>query len=803
MSAVVDLITDVFEAVITITLTITLIGPVLSLISEDFKDWYLGELADIMSLFGINDEDVVETSLSDQRLLTDEEVSNILTKIALVHETTQQDIIDLMSLYTSKTRANMNQFFDYGKATYSYGLPTATLRAAVVPEEEVINQIKLEYGVTNVFLDYTAIRVPTKEEHVYYKLDELYEYLPYTNKLMYLGKEYTLKFIDYNYTTNKYDCTVFRAGTQITETTITITPYTEAYVAYDNTTQYFVGDHVMYSGVAYKCIADSLGNLPTDAMYWTAVDYDNKNTNIKVSVILAEETIVVSDTSTDELIIAGSEVDSYSSVSVAVEYGSTVIAVTAFSPVIHIIVKWYETDNSMWRSWTYQLGSGNAILDSSQRYLGELDLLPIVELRNSKVNVNSDPTSELYKQSKEMLHMVGVDIDVMTDSIMQSPSINELEDAYIYFGVSLKDSSPTIAKMIYNSVEFMFYDNNLQSNAGAYNFRVTEGKYNLAVAWRDQTRTIITGTIGIVGTHQMTTSGNTLIIRKQENATQYVEYRLIDMGSTTFIKRGAYAGVVAHTLQNNDLIFPVSFFMLTQLSPLEQVEVFCKALRLQTYAISITHLEWYQTSAFMDLIQIVIAVVGVVLTIASLPAGGSGGAAWLTWAAGMLQALAIGVGVTLALKYIMESGAPDWLKMLAAVAAIAGAAYYGGTSGTNVSFNTAEALTSGVTMFAKTASMMVNVKYEDLMEQVNQFNAVYKQKAESLEAKLEQAKSYMAMSDVIDIYKSKGVTSYIEGYDLRMYRAIEQQYDWDRAKGGLFYDNAFEVSNMCKVGILS
>lgn len=45
-----------------------------------------------------------------------------------------------------------------------------------------------------------------------------------------------------------------------------INPYTIA--DYDEYKSYYAGDYVWYNSVAYICVKDSLGNLPTNTTYW-------------------------------------------------------------------------------------------------------------------------------------------------------------------------------------------------------------------------------------------------------------------------------------------------------------------------------------------------------------------------------------------------------------------------------------------------------------------------------------------------------------------------------------------------------
>lgn len=756
MSAVVDAIVDVFETVITVTLTITLIGPTLSLVSDDFKDWYLSELGEIMSWFGIDDEDVVQTQVQDQRLMNDEQIKSILTKVALDHQTTQDTIISLLSQYTSRTRAAWSSYFQYGKSTYTYNLPDANIRAATIPTETA-SIISTEYGGVSVNIIQSRIGVPTKEEYVYYKLNKLYNYKPWLNTMTYNTYEYTLKVIDYNYTTNNYDSTIYRAATlqinTITEIWITVTPY------------------------------DATQDTKTTR---------TKITEERIHSIEGISYTVISDTTVDELVPIGSVVDSYSIDTVYgpidnIEYGTTVVSVVAFNPVVHIVVKWYQTVDTQWYYWTYELGSGNTVLDSANRYISNVDMLPIVEVRNNKTNVNSDKTSDLYKQSKEILDIIGIDIDTMTDSLMENPDITNVEDAYVYFGVNVKEANSTVAKLLYNAFEYLYYDKELQSNTGSYSIRITEGKYNVTLLWRNQTRTIVDGIIGPVGTHSNHVAGNTLVLRSQETPEQYVEYQIIDMGSTTFIKRGIYAGVVAKTLQNDDLIFPISFYIVDQMTPIEQIEIFCRSLRLATYAISVTHLEWYETSAFMDLIQIILIAVAIVIFVLSLGSGTSVSAA--------LMNLALAIGASMALKELLKHIDSPWLKaLLIAIIAVV-AATYGYMDPTQAGFFTADQITQIVTDHV-----------EMLMVGISEEAARFSEKAEDVFKKLsdmsEQLTGYLDTDFVANLSRKEDTIPYITGPTLEYYRAVEAQYDWDLAKGRKVYDNVFEYDKYYMIGIV-
>lgn len=70
-----------------------------------------------------------------------------------------------------------------------------------------------------------------------------------------------------------YPCGVFGVGLGL-----------QLYTAYDNAYAYDAGQYASYSGVVYVCILASIGNLPSNATYWTATAY-TPVTGLNIGVI--------------------------------------------------------------------------------------------------------------------------------------------------------------------------------------------------------------------------------------------------------------------------------------------------------------------------------------------------------------------------------------------------------------------------------------------------------------------------------------------------------------------------------------
>ena len=161
-----------------------------------------------------------------------------------------------------------------------------------------------------------------------------------------------------------------------------------------------------------------------------------------------------------------------------------------------------------------------------------------------------------------------------------------------------------------------------------YSLSVKEGAFNQVIKWDTQSRAIVNGVIGPVDTYNHAIAGTTLIMRKQETPTQYVEYAFTKVTSITYISWGGTGGVATMDINSDraasNFIVPLSMEFVRNLTGREQVELFVKALRLTVYGGTVTHLEWYETQAFANILQAISIVVAVVLFIVTLPAVGVG-----------------------------------------------------------------------------------------------------------------------------------------------------------------------------------
>jgi hypothetical protein len=378
----------------------------------------------------------------------------------------------------------------------------------------------------------------------------------------------------------------------------------------------------------------------------------------------------------------------------------------------------------------------------------------------------------------------------------------------VYFGLDVSDTSPTVAKYLFKVFDYIFSQsgapvvntsytdkdaNGVQVDTpNQFKIIVSEGAYNAAMGWSFQTRNVIDGTIGPIGTYSSQVSGEDLIIREQVTESKYVEYRIVQLFVVSIITREGLSAAVTKTLLSGPVVMPMSYNLINQFSSMEQLELFSKGLRLATYAAEITHLKYYQTEGFMLAIKIIVISIAIVLAILTAPEGGVGGKAWLIFAAKMLAVFAVTYVVK---EVLMQMTDNVLLKMAIGLIAVGIAASFGFINIEGVVFSTADAITTSVTQWTEHKMEVLNSAIDD-----------FSVKADTAFKEIEDAmKSIMDNLDttfVAMIARAEPVESYIKGPSLTFYQAIQLQYDHVDACIRLPYEQAFDYSKYYRLGVI-
>lgn len=770
---------------------------VVVLVVLEFLDVHI--LKWIMSLFGIVDKDVIAVSVTTQKIISNPEVQNaLMTQLSLQHQADPNNtVISKFATLTQRTKGYTRSFYNTGVSDYTPGLPTTNMRSSNVPISIVEPIISVELG-QSVVVKSSAEESMYKEAWCFNLLEASNSYSIISNSLLIGGVTYVVDNIDYNYTTNKYDvhCSSFHNTSTDTMTTTVVT-----ITNIDATT-------------------DSKHTVVTDDITVTS----------SIDGLLPTYSVVVSDIT--EVVPIGSVSGSSTSTTTTgvtatnVFRDNQIISVAAYSPEIYIIAEYYLVGDSPdnLKYWLYRLADATyATLDNANGTMWQsTSFFPIIPLRSDFVNFNANKASVQYKETMNILNTLGVSGDTLTDAVNSNPNISDISSVHVHLSINLSESTPEIDKLTYMTFSQLYEDSGLYTeadklggNTGSYTATITQGTFNQALTWSSQTKAIVTGSIGAVGTYQKTTAGNDLVIRYQATATDYIEYQIINVAIITFIRRAGLADTVGQKLSEGNVEVPLSFFIVDQLDPMEQSRLYPYILKISFYAAQITHLEWYETPEFASFIKIVAIIVAIVIIVLSWGSASSLSA----FLVDMAMNIGIGLAVTFAMKQLMASGAPDWLKAVGAVVIIALAMY------TGASFNSGESLsatqlTSAVTtastttiigttagivsMGAQAIAMNTSYKMEQLKSQDEKFSSQSDQRLKSFTAAEDLLKmgGVIDTSIVVDLVNKEVPEAYLPSIDAFYYKAKGSlQYEYGTLFNYGVHKDDF-VSNKLRMGVI-
>lgn len=770
MSFVKKVVEKVIDAVVNIVKKV--VDAITAVVETIWKAVLEPVLEFVLGLFGIEDEDIISTNVSVQRIIKDDEaIAAIMTKVCLEKQKDDSmGIMDRFLAHTQRVRARYNAYFKYGKNDLAVGLPEANLKAIKIDNELVKNVIDSVYGINCTILE-SKITAPNKYEYVYAKFHDLYGYKPYNNELPYLGDIYRITNIDYNYDLNRYDVYITSYEDRTTVVTVTtVVTITNIDATNDNKNTTVIRRTVV-TGTKSGTISDD------------TVEVSNVNTAIPKDSETSSTSSTVDTTTVYD-----------------VTYATTSIPVAAYNPTRHYIVKYWYVTASEWYYWIYEENSGTyPTLDNTNYRTTNLDMLPIVPLRNATINVNANKESVAYKQAKEILNYVGLDVDQLVDGISQNAQIANIEDAFVHFGINPNDQDPVISKMLYEIFEYSFNDAGLggvDSSAKGFTATIQEGPFNAAIAWANQSRVISDGVIGPLGSYKHSIVGKSLIVQKQEEPKKYVTITMNNMSSITLIDRQGLVGATAADVGHENFYIPLSIYLVNKLSPIEQTLLFNKSLILTIYAAQVQHLEWYETKAFGDFLQLV----GIAIFLFS----GFDPSTFFTMS-GLFKVGAYMAGM-LVLQEVLKSVDSPFIRVLVTLAAAY--AMGGGFDKVNFEFVSPMALLDSVTNFCTALTVVTSsigvVLGADMAElQVQQQQ--FRNKVETVRAEQEAAKAELytpfGAAYTSNLKQIEEVSPYLYGVDAMMYRARDVQYNFDAMYDYDALTSDF-VSNKLRLGVI-
>lgn len=761
-------------------------------------------LEPIMHFLGFEDEDIYKVSVKAVPIFDDDLYTRVqLKQITEYMKKESKDALKYSLGFAETGDTQFNKYYRYGKWYFRDYLPSVQISSTTVKVGEVKEILKNIIG-TDVFIEDIGVYVPYDDDWCKWILQEDYDYHVGEDYLILDDKYYGFGGAVYNDSTGKYDVTL--AAMTATKTRIieivdasvpnttsidinlyTVTEYkrvskTQVEVTSYTRTEYVWNNEVIQTEETTPLVTyleDSTIEDKTEEELQSSsqsivdiqkivVTHRTIVSSVDTAIIISESTSTISDTET--VVINGSGVTyktetMISNVDTPTGWSDLTITIDYHSNIRRYVVKYSSTETGRKYLFIYNTADGTyPVLSNPVSQLYNLECYPIALLRNGFNDISGHSnngqhghakpsyiTKTRYEDTKELLGKVGMDIDELIKGYSGNPDIEHIQNVFFLYGVSPSDSHWAVSRALYEMFDYIYDKMPYTGSASGMSAAFREDPYNAAIMWASNPVVYKAENIGRLGTCTHSASEDTIVIKKQVTPTVTKTITLTGCSAFSIIRESLDFDDGGDSLKMNssDLVIPLPVEVVNRLTLMEKTALLGRSAYLILYAYQHQHLDWYETEAFGNFMQIVsigvsIAVAVVVTVITWNPGAGTaaGSAMMMNILGSLLRTALIAGALQLALYVINELVEDTNLKIALTIAAMAAAIALGAGLGSGFNLGTIIQL---VELPVKAAEMYMNEntlkaanklsedvesfqsKYEDITKQYNEtiegFNA--------------------------------------------------------------------------------
>lgn len=454
--------------------------------------------------------------------------------------------------------------------------------------------------------------------------------------------------------------------------------------------------------------------------------------------------------------------DRYTSFSETIPYNGSLLlnkryCITAYqtyllSGAIDPVEKYWIYDIS---NDTYPELSAESIEDSN-----ETRFFPVVPLRRNNVNVMSDEQSELYITGKKLLDKLNLDITTLIDLIEENPSINQIDHAYVMFGVPIDTTVEASKYYLYKFFEYLgevsIYNKDIYiqstntsiiSKRNSFITKITapadisllEYGLQLEIIYDYITSNIITGNIGSIGTVETyiyKKSPTFIRLRIQLTNTTYKEIIVYNLAQRNVIQ--GHAVIATLSENSSELLIPISYDIANGLPLMLRNNLYYDSLRMVINSYDKQKIKWYQ-SGFFKLILVVVAIIISIYTggmggfIAGLSTAASGGV--IAVIAYLLPGILIGIAINYGLKFVAKLTGAEIAMILGAIVYVIGISniYKGSFNIFGSKLPTSQLLLQAGSAIINSANTFIATEIDEVMKDMEAFESEAEKKWDILE----------------------------------------------------------------------
>ena len=301
---------------------------------------------------------------------------------------------------------------------------------------------------------------------------------------------------------------------------------------------------------------------------------------------------------------------------------------------------------------------------------------PSIPLRvdNKDYTTEEHQKTQLFKTSEKFLDKLGIDIHEIADNINDNDQIDEIDYAFIVFGVDIKTENWATKEYLwrffkhldgmsmYVKDDFQQWENSGGPSNGSPKTntlrirhpRYEKDRYNIELQWQYIETSVETGSVGKIGDIQivsgtgvtwnfrgtdMVLDASTLYVRKQITENSYEEMRVVGLVYENHVYNGHSVILTTQDAfddpDENGFIIPLNRAILQDMSlkHVTQLAYNCTHAVFNSY--QVVKKRWYQRGWF----KVLMVIVAIVITVVTM---GSDGGSSLAWAWSLSAASALG-----------------------------------------------------------------------------------------------------------------------------------------------------------------
>ena len=295
-----------------------------------------------------------------------------------------------------------------------------------------------------------------------------------------------------------------------------------------------------------------------------------------------------------------------------------------------------------------------------------------------------------------------------------------------------------------------------------------------------------------------------LVMKKQIENSRVKQLIARNMKSFNIIRRGVDNGGVLLEIDNENLVIPLPVDIVSRLTIMQKTALLGESAYLMFYTYEEHVIKWYQTAAFAGFLQVVGIAITVVVSIMSFGSAAPAAATLTTILYNVLQSVAIGVALQLALKLIASVVDDVGLKIALSVAAMAVAAWAGGSFSGDFDFTCITKLAEMPVKAIEICAQDTNKQILDIYSKMQEFSAAYQAQSEEFDDIIKGFNTGLTAMDYADLmeeFSSSSANAFVMSPSQFYSMSIDACKDVSSTIQGLFDSIHYFVDNSLRIGV--